>query len=52
MKLYGEDWDVVAGKLISKNAKQCMQKFKNSQRSVKKGNWSAEEDQMLFDWVE
>ena len=29
-----------------------MQKFKNSQRSAKKGNWSSTEDKILLDWVD
>lgn len=29
-----------------------MQKFKNSQRSAKKGNWSSQEDRILLDWVD
>ena len=29
-----------------------MQKFKNSQRSAKKGNWSRTEDKILLEWVE
>lgn len=28
-----------------------MQKFKNSQRSAKKGNWTNLENQILLDWV-
>ena len=28
-----------------------MQKFKNSQRSAKKGNWTTEEDKILLNWV-
>ena len=52
VKSHGEDWEAIARRLDSKSAIQCMQKFKNSQRSVKKGNWSAEEDDMLFAWVD
>ena len=51
VRQYGEDWAVIAGKLPSKTAKQCMQKFKNSQRSAKKGNWSFDEDEILLRWV-
>lgn len=29
-----------------------MQKFKNSQRSAKKGNWSSQEDKILLEWVQ
>lgn len=28
-----------------------MQKFKNSQRSAKKGNWTPAEDKLLYQWV-
>jgi len=28
-----------------------MQKFKNSQRSAKKGNWTSNEDKILLQWV-
>jgi hypothetical protein len=38
--------------MAGKSPKQCMQKFKNSQRCVKKGNWTAEEDNLLYEWVE
>lgn len=48
----GEDWNRIATKLDNKTAKQCMQKFKNSQRSAKKGNWTSQEDELLFSWVE
>ena len=51
VRQYGEDWAVIASKLPSKTAKQCMQKFKNSQRSAKKGNWSLDEDEILLRWV-
>lgn len=48
----GEDWNRIAVKLENKTAKQCMQKFKNSQRSAKKGNWTSQEDELLFAWVD
>jgi hypothetical protein len=48
----GEDWNRIASTLENKTAKQCMQKFKNSQRSAKKGNWTSQEDELLFSWVE
>lgn len=48
----GEDWNRIASKLDNKTAKQCMQKFKNSQRSAKKGNWTSQEDELLFSWVD
>lgn len=51
VRQYGEDWPVIASKFSNKTAKQCMQKFKNSQRSAKKGNWSPEEDEILLKWV-
>lgn len=47
----GEDWNKIAARLPNKTAKQCMQKFKNSQRSAKKGNWTSEEDEVLLSWV-
>ena len=49
---HGEDWTKIASQLNNKTAKQCMQKFKNSQRSAKNGNWTNQEDQLLFSWVE
>lgn len=51
VRQYGEDWPVIASKFPYKTAKQCMQKFKNSQRSAKKGNWASEEDEILLKWV-
>lgn len=51
VRQYGEDWQTIASNLINKTAKQCMQKFKNSQRSAKKGNWVQEEDDILLQWV-
>lgn len=51
VRQYGEDWPVIASKLSHKTAKQCMQKFKNSQRSAKKGNWALDEDEILLRWV-
>lgn len=48
----GEDWNRISATLDNKTAKQCMQKFKNSQRSAKKGNWTSQEDELLFSWVE
>ena len=48
----GEEWGRVAAHLPGKSAKQCMQKFRNSQRAAKKGSWSAEEDALLLSWVE
>lgn len=47
----GEDWPKISKRLGCKTPKQCMQKFKNSQRSGKKGNWSKEEDELLAAWV-
>lgn len=52
IKQYGEDWSHIASTFNNKTAKQCMQKFKNSQRSAKKGNWSPDEDELLLKWVE
>ena len=52
VRQFGEEWDVIASYVPSKNAKQCMQKFKNSQRSAKKGNWTQSEDRILLDWVD
>ena len=51
VKTYGENWEVIAEKVHNKTAKQCMQKFKNSQRSAKKGNWTEKEDEILLSWV-
>jgi hypothetical protein len=51
VRLNGEDWNKIASRLPNKTPKQCMQKFKNSQRSAKKGNWVEEEDQLLLSWV-
>ena len=51
VRQFGEDWNKITKRFSSKTAKQCMQKFKNSQRSGKKGNWSKEEDELLVDWV-
>ena len=51
VRQHGEDWPVIASKFSHKTAKQCMQKFKNSQRSAKKGNWAGEEDEILLKWV-
>lgn len=51
VRQYGEDWPTIASKFPNKTAKQCMQKFKNSQRSAKKGNWASEEDEILLKWV-
>jgi len=48
---HGEDWAKISSRLQNKTPKQCMQKFKNSQRSAKKGNWTADEDQLLLAWV-
>ena len=49
---YGESWDKISEHFINKTAKQCMQKFKNSARSAKKGNWTEEEDSILMDWIQ
>jgi hypothetical protein len=51
VRLHGEDWAKIASRVHNKTPKQCMQKFKNSQRSAKKGNWTADEDQLLLAWV-
>ena len=51
VRQYGEQWSLIASKIPNKTSVQCMQKFKNSQRSAKKGNWSTEEDKILLDWV-
>jgi hypothetical protein len=48
---YGENWDKISDHFINKTSKQCMQKFKNSARSAKKGNWTEEEDQILMEWI-
>lgn len=52
VRTQGEDWTRIAAKLPNKTAKQCMQKFKNSQRSAKKGNWMPQEDEILLRWVQ
>jgi hypothetical protein len=51
VRQHGEDWNKIASRLPNKTPKQCMQKFKNSQRSAKKGNWTEEEDFLLLRWV-
>lgn len=51
VRTHGEDWNAIASKFPAKTAKQCMQKFKNSQRSAKKGNWTNDEDEILLAWV-
>ena len=48
---HGENWDRISHQFVNKTAKQCMQKFKNSARSAKKGNWTEEEDRILMDWI-
>ena len=48
---HGENWEQISHHFENKTAKQCMQKFKNSARSAKKGNWTGEEDQILMDWI-
>ena len=48
---YGENWEKISEHFVNKTAKQCMQKFKNSARSAKKGNWTEEEDQILMEWI-
>ena len=48
---FGENWDKISEHFVNKTAKQCMQKFKNSARSAKKGNWTEEEDQILMKWI-
>lgn len=52
VKSYGENWEIISSKIPNKSAKQCMQKFKNSQRSAKKGNWTEKEDHILLTWVD
>jgi hypothetical protein len=52
VRQFGEEWNLIASKIPHKTSIQCMQKFKNSQRSAKKGNWSPEEDKILLDWVD
>ena len=44
VRKHGEEWDIISRHLGNKTSKQCMQKFKNSQRSAKKGNWTEEEN--------
>lgn len=51
VRQHGEDWPRISRRFQHKSAKQCMQKFKNSQRSGKKGNWSRDEDDLLVAWV-
>ena len=48
---HGENWDKISESFTNKTAKQCMQKFKNSARSAKKGNWTSEEDRILMEWI-
>ena len=48
---HGENWERISHQFVNKTAKQCMQKFKNSARSAKKGNWTEEEDRILMEWI-
>ena len=48
----GENWRIISELMGNKNAKQCMQKYQNSVKIKKKGNWSQEEDDLLTEWVE
>jgi hypothetical protein len=48
---HGENWEKISEHFGNKSGKQCMQKFKNSARSARKGNWTKEEDRILLDWV-
>ena len=48
---YGENWEKISDQFTNKTAKQCMQKFKNSARSAKKGNWTESEDKILMEWI-
>lgn len=48
---YGENWEKISAQFSNKTAKQCMQKFKNSARSAKKGNWTEGEDKILMEWI-
>ena len=51
VKSLGEDWPAISNHLPHKTPHQCMQKFKNSQKSVKRGNWAEDEDKLLLGWV-
>ena len=51
IKTYGENWALISSKIKTKTQKQCIQKFKNSQLSAKKGNWTSPEDKILLNWV-
>jgi hypothetical protein len=48
---YGENWNQISTFIPNKTPFQCLQKFKNSQRSAKKGNWTNKEDGLLLNWV-
>lgn len=48
----GENWKLVADLMGNKNPKQCMQKFQNSVKIKRKGNWTPKEDNLLLDWVQ
>ena len=48
---HGETWEEISSHFDNKSAKQCMQKFKNSARSAKKGNWTRQEDEILMKWI-
>ena len=50
--ILGERWTSVAKHMPNKNSKQCMQKFKNMVKVKKRGNWNANEDQLLREWVQ
>ena len=52
VKEHGENWDKIILHFTDKTVNDCIQKFKNSQRSIRKGNWTEEEDTVLLDWVD
>lgn len=47
----GENWKLIAKLIQTKDAKQCKRKHENLVKFNRKGNWTAEEDDILFNWV-
>mmetsp|Transcript_35253 Transcript_35253/g.47333 ORF Transcript_35253/g.47333 Transcript_35253/m.47333 type:complete len:95 (-) Transcript_35253:818-1102(-) len=49
---YGsKDWLSICSNLPSRNRKQCRDRFMNHLRQkVKKGSWTQEEDNLIFEW--
>jgi hypothetical protein len=44
-----KDWSTISAKLQTRSAKQCRERYHNHlQPNIKKGGWSAEEDNIIF----